>query len=241
MDKEKFAQELEAMVKQIENAETEKLSELAKIAGLDLTKDFVGVDLSDENLSGDNLYRANLEGANLKGANLEGANLEDANLKDANLEGANLKDANLEGANLKDANFKDANLYRAILSPEVLDRPFPFVLSVDAFGPYFILLGTTIILLVATLLIATLGGATDISLVATFLLLPFILLNIAIVFPLIIVIFVIRSITRFGNNLGIDKELRTNLEAKGAIFVDSPKDRAWSKSKVPRRSSLEQI
>ena len=86
MDEEKFAQDFETMLEQIDNAETEKLSELAEIAGLDLTKDFVGVDLSYENLSSDNLSRANLKSVILISANLFGINLSRANLESANLE-----------------------------------------------------------------------------------------------------------------------------------------------------------
>ncbi|MEM9275084.1 MAG: pentapeptide repeat-containing protein [Cyanobacteria bacterium P01_F01_bin.143] len=88
MDKEKFAQDLEAILEQINNADTEELSKLAKITGLDLRKDFVAVDLSGEDLSGENLKGVNLCHANLKHAKLEGANLEGANLKYAKLEEA---------------------------------------------------------------------------------------------------------------------------------------------------------
>ena len=75
MDQENFAQDLEAMVKQIENSDTEKLSELAKITGLDLAKEFVSVDFNGENLRSPNLTDADLQKANLTGANLMGADL----------------------------------------------------------------------------------------------------------------------------------------------------------------------
>lgn len=93
MDEEKFARELEAMLEQIDNAETEELSELAEIAGLDLNQDFVEVDLSGEDLSSENLAGAKLIRANLAGAILYGANLTSADLN-----GADLTSADLNGA-----------------------------------------------------------------------------------------------------------------------------------------------
>ena len=112
---EEFARKVELLINTVENAETEKLSELASIAGLDLTKDFVGVDLSGEDLRNDslssaNLSDANLSGANLSSANLSGANLSGANLSDANLNGANLNGANLSGADLNGANLSNTDL-----------------------------------------------------------------------------------------------------------------------------------
>ncbi|MDJ0901486.1 MAG: pentapeptide repeat-containing protein [Xenococcus sp. MO_188.B8] len=113
MDEERFDREIEAAIEQIENAETKKLSELAKIAGLDLKRDFVGVDLSDEDLSNDLL-----SGADLSGANLSGADLSDANLSDANLSDANLSDADLSDADLSDVNLSGANLRNTIINEE---------------------------------------------------------------------------------------------------------------------------
>lgn len=111
MDDRTFAQEVQGLIERVEGANTEKLSKLARIAGLNLAKDLVGIDLSgadlsNDNLSGVNLSRANLSRANLIGANLSGANLIGANLSRAKLSGANLSEADLSGANLGAANLK---------------------------------------------------------------------------------------------------------------------------------------
>ncbi len=111
MDNEEFAQEVQVLIEQVENADTEKFSELARIAGLSLTEDFVGVDLSSEDLS-----RENLSGANLKGADLSNTNLNLADLSGADLNGANLSGANLSGADLSGADLSDADLSGADLS-----------------------------------------------------------------------------------------------------------------------------
>lgn len=84
-----------------------------KLLNLELlldTKRCYGCDLSDVNLSGENLKNADLEKANLSGANLEKADLKGANLKGAILVGANLKEANLKNADLYKANLTRANL-----------------------------------------------------------------------------------------------------------------------------------
>ena len=85
---EEFVRKVELLIEQVENAETEKLSELAKIADLNLDKDLVGVDLSGEDLSNDDLRNANLRNANLRNANLRNANLSDANLSGATVANA---------------------------------------------------------------------------------------------------------------------------------------------------------
>ncbi|MEH2179935.1 pentapeptide repeat-containing protein [Nostoc sp.] len=118
------------LLQELVKAQTNKFSEIVQIAGLNLTEDFVGVDLSGEDLSNDNLSAANLSsadlsntnllftnlsGANLSGADLSGANLRNANLSDANLSDANLTDANLSGVNLKGAILSNANLNGANL------------------------------------------------------------------------------------------------------------------------------
>ena len=74
------------------------------------TKRCYGCDLSDANLSGENLKNADLEKANLSGANLQKADLKGANLKGAILVGANLKKANLENADLYKSNLTGADL-----------------------------------------------------------------------------------------------------------------------------------
>ncbi|RCJ26184.1 hypothetical protein A6770_26600 [Nostoc minutum NIES-26] len=108
-------EKLAELFQAIDNQPTGKLSELARIAGLNLAEDYIGADLSGEDLSEDNLSGANLSGANLSGANLSGANLSGANLSGANLSGANLSGANLSGITLCGADLREANLTEAYL------------------------------------------------------------------------------------------------------------------------------
>jgi len=77
--------------------------------------DLKGVNFTDMNLQGVDLYRARLTGANLTGANLQGAymhrsDLQGANLTNANLTGVVLTSAFLQNANLAGANLTEANL-----------------------------------------------------------------------------------------------------------------------------------
>lgn len=65
---------------------------------------FTGADFAAADLSGSDLSYAVLSGTNLAGANLTNANLTGANLANANLSGANLTGAITEGANLPEAN-----------------------------------------------------------------------------------------------------------------------------------------
>ena len=134
-------EELGILFQEIEFEPTGKLSELAKVAGLNLAVDYVGVDLSGENLSEDDLAGVNFSGsnlsnvnfkntkltnsnlsmailidANLQGANLSGADLSGADLSGADLSGADLSDANLQGVNLNKANLNSLNLKGANLS-----------------------------------------------------------------------------------------------------------------------------
>ena len=73
-------------------------------------------DLSEANLSGENLGQAELSGANLSRADLRKANLGGANLNWAELTGANLAGADLSGAYLSRADLKWANLAEAKLA-----------------------------------------------------------------------------------------------------------------------------
>ena len=73
-------------------------------------RNFVGVDLSEADLS-----EANLRGANLREANLYGASLYEANLYGANLYGADLREADLYGADLREADLRGADLRGADL------------------------------------------------------------------------------------------------------------------------------
>ncbi|WP_246844232.1 pentapeptide repeat-containing protein [Hydrocoleum sp. CS-953] len=138
--------EFRIISKNVIEANTENLLELANIADLNPVQDFAGAkllgvnlcgvdlsganlygaylrgaDLSDADLSEANLSKVNLGGADLSGALLSNANLTDANLHLvslalANLSGANLSNANLSNANLSNANLSDANLSNANLS-----------------------------------------------------------------------------------------------------------------------------
>jgi hypothetical protein len=114
-------EELTQLFQIIEGEPTGKLSELAKVAGLNLAEDYIGADLSGEDLSEDNLNHANLSDANLSCANLSKSNLSsailsNANLSNANLSSADLSNANLSGANLFHANLDNTNLSNANLS-----------------------------------------------------------------------------------------------------------------------------
>ena len=133
--------EFRIISKNVVEANTEDLLDLANIAGLNPAKDFVsakllgvnlcgvdlsgvnlyaaylrGADLSDADLSEANLSKVNLSGADLSGALLSNANLTDANLYRVSLALANLSGANLSGANLSNANLSNANLSNADLS-----------------------------------------------------------------------------------------------------------------------------
>ncbi|MBW4648213.1 MAG: pentapeptide repeat-containing protein [Kastovskya adunca ATA6-11-RM4] len=85
-------------------------------------RDFSGVNLTEENLSGVNLSGANLIRANLSVANLSGAHLSEANLTDAKLNVARLSGANLSKAKLVRANLNVANLIRADLGEANLEN-----------------------------------------------------------------------------------------------------------------------
>ena len=79
------------------------------LSDVDLSRENLkNADLEKANLSGSNLEKADLRGANLKGAILVGANLQKANLKDADLYKANLAGADLTGAKQENVSFDDA-------------------------------------------------------------------------------------------------------------------------------------
>jgi uncharacterized protein YjbI with pentapeptide repeats/tetratricopeptide (TPR) repeat protein len=108
-------EELGILFQEIEFEPTSKLSELAKVAELNLAIDYVGVDLSGDNLSEDDLSGVNFSGSNLSNVNFKNTKLTNSNLSkailiEANLQGADLSGADLSGADLSRANFRDANL-----------------------------------------------------------------------------------------------------------------------------------
>ena len=83
-------------------------------------EDYIGADLSGQNLQGRDFSDQDMTDANLSGSNLEGANFEDASLVHANfsgaiLRGAMLNDADLTGANLSGANLEACSLEDAVL------------------------------------------------------------------------------------------------------------------------------
>jgi uncharacterized protein YjbI with pentapeptide repeats len=82
----------------------------------DGTRRFIGINLSEVDLSHANLMHINLRNACLSVANLTGANLCQANLRGANFNVAKLAGAKLIQANLYGANLNVANLIRADLS-----------------------------------------------------------------------------------------------------------------------------
>lgn len=201
-------QELNYRLQQIENAQTEKLSELAAIAGLNLAQNWrISIDtinLSGDNLSGVNLSRANLYGANLSEADLSEADLSEADLIKVNLSGANLIKANLSRANLSEANLIRANLIKANLSRANLS-------GANLIG--------------ADLIEANLSGVdlseTDLSGVD---------LNEANLSQTDLSGAIVTK-TIFGHNIGISDLIKSDLIKRGAIFEDSPGET----SEVPTR------
>lgn len=84
-------------------------------------------DLSDTDLSNVNLSNNDLAYADLSGACLMHANLSNANLSYANLTNAYLMDADLRNANLFGTNFAGADLGRANLSGVITDEYTAFL------------------------------------------------------------------------------------------------------------------
>ncbi|NEP54921.1 MAG: pentapeptide repeat-containing protein, partial [Moorea sp. SIO3C2] len=80
VNNEKFNQELEELIRSVEDANNSDFSTLAEIADLNLYEDLARVDLSGVNLENVNLNNADLRGTNFSNANLTGADLRNANL-----------------------------------------------------------------------------------------------------------------------------------------------------------------
>jgi hypothetical protein len=102
--------ELQNLIGQIYQAETQNLVELAQIAGLNLKKDLAGGNFLGAVLNGVELSGANLSRSNFRGAILTDADLSEANLSNANFSGADLSGAYLESTNLQNADFHKASL-----------------------------------------------------------------------------------------------------------------------------------
>lgn len=128
--------QLQEIIRQVYEAKTNDLLELAQIAKLNPLQDFAGGNLLAGELrglalGGANLYHTNLRGAvltdadlseadlnyaKLNGVDLSGAYLGNANLSYSDLHKASLALANLIGADLRGANLKEVNLSQANLS-----------------------------------------------------------------------------------------------------------------------------
>ena len=109
------------IIARIAKAETDDFLELATLAGLNPTEDFVGakllgINLNGADLSGANWRRVYLRGADLCDIDLSSADLNEASLGGADLSGAYLSDADLGGANLRRASLALANLSGAYLA-----------------------------------------------------------------------------------------------------------------------------
>lgn len=107
---------LVGILKKIDSQTDAKLSELARLAELDLAEDYVGADLSGEDLSKDSLREANFSDVNFSNANLSHTDLTEANLSRANLTGAKLTGAKLINANLTGAELVETDFMNADLS-----------------------------------------------------------------------------------------------------------------------------
>lgn len=101
-----MASEFEEKLTQILSAETMDLLELARMAGLNPSIDFVGADLSNVNLEGADLQEFNLTAVNLSHANLSHTNLSYANLSHSDLRFANLQETKLTATNFNHADLR---------------------------------------------------------------------------------------------------------------------------------------
>ena len=132
-------------------------------------------------------------------------NLQNSDLSGANLSGANLRSAILFGANLRNSILSRVNFRSSILCGANLSGAN--LRSAILFG--------------ANLRSANLYGAnlSDANFYGAN-------LSSANLFDAKV------DQTKFGNNPGIDEQLRRNLEDRGAIFIDSPEDPALVKSSL---------
>jgi arabinogalactan oligomer / maltooligosaccharide transport system substrate-binding protein len=90
------------------------------IGGAQAIINLSNADLSYDDLVGANLSGTDLNGATLTGAELNGANLSNASLSGANLTGADLDGTQLRGGTLTDAVLKNANMTGATMTDAVL-------------------------------------------------------------------------------------------------------------------------
>ncbi|MFN6475277.1 pentapeptide repeat-containing protein [Nostoc sp. DedQUE07] len=185
-----------------------------------------GVDLSDADLSGADLSNADLRGADLKGTDLRDADLSHANLSGADLSHANLSGANLSGVDLSDADLSHANLSGANQTLANL---------------------SDVILIVANLIVAILNGAiyavlilSDANLIVTIGVVLIVSETTDVITNAILANLIVASMigtnltdanlrganltnaivvnTFFEGNIGLTKNMRRDLERRGAIF-----------------------
>jgi uncharacterized protein YjbI with pentapeptide repeats len=88
--------------------------------------DFIGPDISQQNLSNGNYEHRDFSGITAIGtdfqkSNLQGCNFNKANLMDANLSGADISGATFQGSILDGAILKDVNAIKTIFSESILD------------------------------------------------------------------------------------------------------------------------
>lgn len=108
--------ELEKLIGRLDRADTDRLSDLMRLVGLDPLTDLRGADARGANLSDQDFARADMEGADLHLAQMTRTNLRRAKLRGADLSHANLSQADLSYADLSDANLSHADLSEADLS-----------------------------------------------------------------------------------------------------------------------------
>ena len=102
--------ELQKLIDQIYQTESQNLAKLAKIAGLNLKKDLAGGNFLGAVLNSVELSGANLSRSNFRGAILTDGDLSETNLSHANFSGADLSGAYLESADLQYTDFHKASL-----------------------------------------------------------------------------------------------------------------------------------
>ena len=208
------AGQLEAIgtIENIQPIETpSRSSNTLNLSGAELT----GTDLRGAILYGAELTGADLSGAILYGADLYRADLSGADLYRANLTGADLSGADLHGANLTGANLSEANLTGANLSEAFLSEAIIFSEDDDDIEAFIRANLSGAILSRANLSRANLSRAN---------------LSGAILSGAIL------SNAVMTNSIGLSQQDIRDFMARGAIFEDSPEDRApiFSSPKVPR-------
>ena len=115
MNEQDFFCEVEALIKQIDEAQTDNFIELLEIANVDFKQDLAEQTLSNIQLSKASLSQGNFAGVDFTGADLSEADLSQGNFADADFSGATLNEANLGQGNFANADFSGATLNEANL------------------------------------------------------------------------------------------------------------------------------